>query len=144
MNSKTKLLILFLLLYALDPLNYGFVFGYLSCMLLASHPFAVKAQFDRIAFSLFLFSAIYAVFYAMKPSLGAQFIVIYALIPTTLYISGKILFKEISNSLKAFWFLVLLGFTFSLPGMISIILDVLEFGFVKTKRDVPNIWTGDL
>lgn len=144
MNSKTKLLVLFLLLYALDPMNYGFVFGYLSCILLASHPFAVKAQFDKVAFSLFLFSIIYAVFYAMKPSLGAQFIVIYALIPTTLYVGGKLLFKEISNEIKTFWLLVLIGFTFSLPGMISIVLDVFEYGFVKAKRDVTSIWSGDL
>jgi len=143
-KGKTKLLISFLLLYALDPMNYGFVFGYLACLMVVSHPFVLKSQFDKVASSLFLFSVVYAIFYALNPGLGAQFIVIYALIPTTLYISGKILAKEIGNENKIFWLLIVVGFVFSLPGALSILMDIATYGFVKVKRDVPNIWSGDL
>ncbi|MEL7268256.1 MAG: hypothetical protein AAGL34_01630 [Bacteroidota bacterium] len=144
MKTQTKILIVFLILYALDPMTYGFVFGYLISILLIAHLLVLKGLFDRLALSLLLFSGIYALFYATDPSLGSQFVLIYAFIPTTLYISGKILQKELNNDLSAFWLLFFVGFVFSLPGIISILMDISANGFVKIKRDVTNIWTGEL
>ncbi|PCE62604.1 hypothetical protein [Sediminicola luteus] len=143
MQKEDYLLLFLVAFYVLDPFTYGFLFGYaVLAFLLLYFSKAIKL-FDTTLLILFLFSIVYALFYSFNPGLGAQFILIYSIVPGALYLSGKWL-RIRTDNIGSFWILILLGFVYSVPAIISILKFINENGFVSVKRDVPNIWTGEL
>ena len=115
--------------YVLDPFTYGFLFGYaVLAFLLLYFSKAIKL-FDTTLLILFLFSIVYALFYSFNPGLGAQFILIYSIVPGALYLSGKWL-RIRTDNIGSFWILILLGFVYSVPAIISILKFINENGFV--------------
>lgn len=142
-STGDRRIVLFLMaLYAIDPFSYGFVFGYLLSIFIFVNLKKLSHLLDRTFLSLFLFSTVYAVFYTFNLDMGVQFIFIYALIPASLYLAGKMLYIE-SEKLNI-QTLFLLGFLFSVSSMASVFKEIIVHGFVTIKRDVPSIWTGDI
>lgn len=102
---------------------------------------SVVALLDNTALSLLIFSVVYSVFYALDATLGSQFIAIYAIIPTTLYLAGKMISAE--KDWSKFLILFSIGIAYSIPTIASVLMDIANEGFVSIKRDVPLIWTGE-
>lgn len=147
MIQRNKIIYYFLiLLFALDLYTFGFVFGYL---LLIYHALEFKRtlkKFDRTASALFIFSVIYSLFYSFNPTLGSQFILIYALLPTTFYIVGKTIYESNNSNdyLSRFWIMILIGVFLSFASATSVWIDIFNKGFVTLERNVVNIWTNQV
>ncbi|GGG42480.1 hypothetical protein GCM10011414_10080 [Croceivirga lutea] len=141
MIKQNASFLLLTLLYAVDPFNIGFVFGYLLLVLIILDFKNSKKYLDNFSLLLLVFSAIYSVFYAFNPGLGSQFILIYLLIPITFYIVGKRLYNDSSKSIQKFKILFLIGIFLSIPSITSVWIDIFKVGYVTLNRNVPNIWT---
>ena len=131
------------LLYAIDPYSFGYIFGYLLTFFLLLKGKTIIPLIDRTVVILFIFSLVYSTFYAFNPEQGVQFILIYLIIPVTFYMTGRLLYEK--NRLESYNSLILisLGLFFSLTSMASVFKAIIEIGFVTIKRDVPIIWTGN-
>jgi O-antigen ligase len=141
-SNKLKISLLFLLVcFYLNPFNVGFIFGYLTLLLMIFNPKLKLATGNSNGLILLFFSIVYSVFYSFEPELGIQFIFLYALIPFVMYSAGSNFSGSTQTDIVKITFL--LGVILSLPSLISVLLDVYKNGFVTLKRDVPNIWTGE-
>jgi hypothetical protein len=126
-------------LYIIDPFSFGYVFGALLIInsLLDK---SLLAKLDSNFVLLFLFSVTYATFYIFNLGLGVQFIFIYAFFPSCFYLLGKSFYTPEAKSMDIFKFIFFMGFFFSLPSIISILLIISTDGFVTLERDVALIW----
>ena len=130
-------------LYLIDPFSFGYIFGsFLIINILLNHRFFIK-NIDQNFFLLIFFSIIYSIFYGFNLNLGTQFILIYAFFPAFFYLIGKIVLDQRASHLQIFKFIFYSSLFFSLPPMISILISILNDGFVVLERDVPMIWSGD-
>ena len=105
-------------------------------------PNILKKLADFDAFLLFIFSLIYAAVYSFKMEQGVQFLIIYASFPAGFYLIGKKVASTFTTSKQMFYVLFLLSFCFSITAIISIVLNLLEGGFVQTERDIGLFWNG--
>lgn len=145
MLANTKNLIIFLLIiYAIDPFSYGFLAGYLIFIVLLFNIKKAKKYFDLKARYLLFFSITYSIFYLFDLRLGLQFVFIYAIIPTTFYLIGRLLYRRDVPEIKNSIILLMIGFAFSSTSMASVLRAIYEHGFITIKRDVPVIWTGNI
>ena len=141
MKTNTKITFFLLILFFLNPFNYGFAFGYL---LFAYQLFIGNLFYNGmkpISITLLICTLTYAAFYSFDPVLGSQFIFLYAIIPYTFLTCGR--FLALENKEELIPKLFLLGFILSLPSLISVLLSIQQEGFITIERDVPNIWTGE-
>lgn len=126
-------------MYLLNPMNYGFLFGYFSILiLLLIRP---KINFlDSISVPLLFFSFCYALFYTFDLELGSQYIFIYGLLPFSFFIIGRLSVLHFNKN-ELFLLIVVYSFIFALPSILAVLLEIKEYGFVTIKRDVKNLWT---
>lgn len=144
LNKSYWLAYTLVLLYAIDPFGFGFVFGYLLTFFLILQGTAIIRLYDKNAVFLLIFCIVYAAFYAFDPIQGIQYIFIYLLVPVTFYLTGKLLYEKNKSEHYNTLLLLSLGIIFSLTSMTSIFKAILENGFVTLDRDVPVIWTGNI
>lgn len=134
-------LVFFLALFLLNPFNLGFVPGYfLVALLFVFKKKVVATNLDGDFILLFVLSLTYAVFYALNPVTGIQYIFIYALFPGGFYLLGKYLVQVNSSSRSIFLFLIVLGAVFSISALISVLINLREGGFAQTDRSIPMFW----
>lgn len=137
------LLVFFLVLFLLNPFNLGFVPGYfLIALLFVFKKKVLATNLDGDFILLFVFSLIYAIFYATDPVTGIQYIFIYALFPSGFYLLGKYLVQVNSSSKSIFLLLFMIGGIFSLSALISVIINLREGGFTQIDRTIPMFWNG--
>lgn len=139
LKSVGYLNVCLLLLYLIDPFSYGYVFGAVLIVnsLLKKNLFT---KLDGNFLLLLLFSVCYAIFYMFDLNLGSQYVLIYTLFPCSFYLIGKSFHPKGTQSYPLFKFMFLVGLSFSLPSIISILLVINEKGFVTLERDVSLIW----
>lgn len=120
-------------------------FGYaIVGLILIKKQFLLK-YLDSIFFLLLISSIIYALFYALNPQGGAQFIVVYAFFPATFYLLGKYIYIKLNgNRVHLFYFLFLLGALYAITPLISVLLNIKEGGFGQLDRSLPLFWNGQL
>lgn len=140
MKIKEKILVVLLILYFIDPFNYGFVFGYLTFLFLFGGGKVIFKYVDKSGILLLVFSVIYGLFYAFNPFSGTQFIFIYTLLPITFYLVGKVIANNLKTPNQRYFFFVGISTVFSLVALISVLINIAEGGFVQSKRDVPLLW----
>lgn len=143
-NTFKFLLILLAAIFCLDPFNFGFVAAYCVTILLLLNFKNTVAEFDRLAFLFLLFSIIYSLFYTFNAEHGTQFIFLYALVPISFYLVGKIIYSYKEKTYSKSLILILMGVFLSIEALLSVGADIVKNGFVTLQRDVPSIWTGEL
>lgn len=137
------LIALLLVMYLLNPFNKGFIPGYLLiAILFVFKKKVVTTNIDGDFILLFLFSLIYAFFYALDPVSGIQYIFVYALFPSGFYLLGKYLVQVNSLSKSIFLLLIVLGGIFSISALISVLINLREGGFAQIDRTIPMFWNG--
>lgn len=130
-----------LLLYLLNPFNYGYLVGYVLAGLMLIQGSFIARNLDLDFFLLLLFSSTYAMFYAFDfESQGKQFIAIYAITPPFFYLLGKFLAKEKQEPKYLFYLLFGIGIGFSITASISVFLNFLKGGFVQIERTINLFW----
>ncbi len=129
-----------LALYLLNPFGIGFLFGYLLVILIFLKKDFISNNLDLDVFLLFLFSIVYAIFYAFDPVAGNQFIVIYALFPSGFYLLGKFLVRKNTSTKTIFLILFVMASIFSFSAVISVFLNFREGGFAQLDRTIPMFW----
>jgi len=132
-----------LALYLINPLDKGFLFGYLIVMLMLIKRDSLARNVDLGFVLLLLFSIIYALFYSFDPTSGNQFIFIYALSPPVFYLLGKYLVEKMESSKQVFFLLFSIAFLFSIAALISVLFNFLEGGFAQLNRNIPMIWSDE-
>jgi hypothetical protein len=131
-----------LVVFLLDPFRMGFLAGYILILSTILNPGLFKKLIDFDAFILFIFSLIYAAVYSFKMEQGVQFLIIYASFPAGFYLIGKRIASTFTTSKQMFYVLFVLSFCFSLTAIVSVVLNLLEGGFVQTNRDIALFWNG--
>lgn len=127
--------------YLVNPLNYGFVFGYVMILIIVLKSKFIKNNLDLDFLIITLFTLIYGLFYAINPADGIQFIIIYTFTPPFLYLWGKYFSAKLANGTPIFFALIIMGFLFSISALISILLNIAEGGFVQHNRSIPMFWS---
>ena len=132
---------LFLFCYLINLLNFGFIFGYLLIATILIKRDFVKKNLDFDLFLLFLFSLCYGLFYALNPDKGIQFIFIYIFTPAGLYLWGKYMAFKAMDTRGIIYLLLGMGIIISLPALVSVLLNIMQGGFVQGQRNIPMIWS---
>ncbi|WP_298488386.1 hypothetical protein [uncultured Maribacter sp.] len=140
--KKIGVHIFLLMLYLINPFDKGFLAGYLIILLIYINPKFILKNIDSTFFSLILFSLVYAGFYLFDMKQGVQWLLIYALFPSSIYLLGKKVTPYIKKPMHLFYIIFTLGFLYSLTGLISVGFNLLEGGFVQLGRSIPDFWTG--
>jgi hypothetical protein len=143
-NLYSITIIFLLSIYLINPLNIGYLAGYLiAALILVNGSFLLK-NLDMDLLLLLLYSVTYAMFYSFDfESKGKQFIAIYAITPPTFYLVGRFLAKDKPKANILFLILFGIAILFSLTGMISVFINFLQGGFVQFERSIPFFWGGD-
>lgn len=134
----------FIVCTLMNVMNYGFLFGYIAILLMILKKNFLKTAIERNFLLLFLFSTVYALFYAMNPWKGMQYVVLYMFTPPVFYLWGK--FMATVNRRTNTLFFVLIGLTvlYSLPAMISVTLNIAEGGFAQAERNIAMFWSTEI
>ncbi|MBD1262680.1 hypothetical protein HZY62_18940 [Maribacter polysiphoniae] len=142
-NSIGFLVLGLLILYLLNPFNYGYAIGFILVAFVVVQGQFLSQNMDMDFFLLSLFSIIYALFYsfvAESSGQGKQFIVIYAATPPFFYLLGKFLLRNRLKPKIIFLLLFSVSFIFSLSALISVLLNFSEGGFTQLERNIPMFW----
>lgn len=133
-------------IYLVNPYNLNIYIGYLMPALILFDKDSLVRNFDKSAFILFLFSVSYALFFALlDDSRGKQYILIYAMVPITFYMLGRVIAFKLKTSQEFIFFLLLIvGIFHSLTAMISVLVVFLQEGFFSIDRNLPNFWNGEI
>ncbi len=126
--------------YLINPLNYGFVFGYFLIILIVLKKDFISRNLDFNFLIIIIFSVCYGLFYGLDPEAGTQFIIVYSFTPAFLYLWGKYLAFKSNNDLKLFYLLFTLGLIFSTPHLISVLINIAEGGLAQDSRSIPMFW----
>lgn len=141
-NQVGFILVFCFVLYLINPLNMGYLFGYLVVPFIYIKKDLLKENLDNDFLLLLLLAIVYGLFYALNPIDGIQFILIYALFPPAFYLLGKFMMTPIKEDKHIFYLLTLVTIIYSLPVVISVYLNFIEGGFVQIERSISYIWTG--
>lgn len=133
--------IILMAIYLINPFNKGFLAGYLLLAVVYIDIRSIKRDVDTTYFLLSVFSIVYAAFYSFDLEQGVQWFFIYALFPQTFYLLGKKMVLTSSTSKNHFYLLFVFGTLYSLTGLISVGLNLMEGGFVQIGRTISNFWT---
>ncbi|AIZ42298.1 O-antigen ligase family protein [Cellulophaga baltica] len=137
--------LLLIIIYLLNPFNYGFLIGYILVPVILFDSDFIKKNLDTDFYILLLFSVIYGLFYSFgaENSLGTQYIFIYMITPPVFYLFGKYLIKDkILNQNNIFYIILCVVTVFSLSAVISVFLNFHEGGFAQLDRTIPMFWNG--
>lgn len=141
--KRIGLLLSFLLvLYLVNPFDYGHFFGYLIVITLLLQKKVLVPLLDKTFVFILLFSTTYALFYASNPISGIQFVLIYLLLPPFFFILGKKIGHSVEKN-KLPLLLCFFVFLFSLSPLLSVLKNIMEGGFVQIERSIPMIWNGN-
>ena len=139
------LISILLLFYLVNPYGLNNYFGYLIAVLILTKKKFLLESLDFNFFLLLVFSIIYALFYALNPNGGSQYILVYALLPVGFYVLGRYLFLRLDGDKKSLWYLLFgLGILYSSTPLISVFLNILKGGFGQIDRSLPLFWNGQL
>ncbi|WP_291866334.1 hypothetical protein [Maribacter sp.] len=130
-------------LYFINPLGYGYAFGYMIILVLLFNKNYIKKYADRNLLILIIFSVIFALFYALDPVSGIQFIFIYAFFPACFYVIGKHISSISLSSESRVSILLFFGIAYASPALVSVGFDIITNGFVHAQRNIPMIWGGE-
>lgn len=142
-NQVGFLVVFLFVLYLINPLNMGFLFGYLLLPFIYINTNKLKENLDKDFLLLFLFALVYGLFYAINPEDGIQYIIVYSFFPPAFYLLGKFWFDPVEEDKSIFFIFFLISAIYSLPVVISVYLNFLEGGFVQVERSIPYIWTNE-
>jgi hypothetical protein len=73
---------------------------------------------------------------------GVQFLIIYSSFPAGFYLIGKRVGLTLKSSKQMFQVLFVLSFCFSITALTSIVLNLVDGGWVQTQRDIALFWNG--
>ncbi len=139
------LISILLFFYLLNPYNLNIYFGYLLAILILTKKKVVLENLDFNFVLLLIFSLVYAIFYALDPTGGSQYILVYALLPASFYLLGQYVYIKLKGDRKALWhFLLGLGVLYSCTPLISVFSNILTGGFGQLDRSLPLFWNGQL
>lgn len=126
--------------FFINPFSFGFVFGYLLLIYFLLRLKDLKGLFDSDVMVLLLFASTYSLFYAFNPVAGTQVIFIYLIFPPVFYLFGKLLARKLADQYLIKKMLLSIAIIYSLVGLVSVLLNIVQEGFVRFERDVPLIW----
>lgn len=132
----------FVTLTLMNVLGYGHFFGYIAIALIFTKKDLLKTGLDSYFLTILTFSSIYSLYYLVDPWKGLQFFLIYLLSPASFYLWGKLLVKKSKNHKQVFLILIIFGILYSLPSLISVLLNINEGGFAQPDRNIPMFWGG--
>ena len=127
--------------YLTNVLNYGYLIGYLLVFKIILYKGFVKNHMDMEFVLLFLFSITYGLFYSFDPVGGNQYIFIYMFTPPFLYLWGKFIINKTTTPDQLMYIFLCIGAIFSLPALISVLLNIQEGGFAQADRNIPMFWS---
>lgn len=123
-------------------LELGFLFGYAAIGLILLKKNVFKSELDLTFFLLFTFSISYSLFYFTNPWKGLQYFLIYMLSPAAFYLWGKQIPKSLYHDRQIITIVMFIGVIYSLPALISVMLNILEGGFAQHERSIAMFWGG--
>ena len=127
--------------YLTNPLNYGYLIGYFLIIKIILYKDFVRNHLDLGFLLLFFFSITYGLIYSLDPIAGDQYIFIYMFTPPFLYLWGKYLIYKTTNPDQLIYIFLCIGAIFSLPALISVLLNIREGGFAQPNRNIPLFWS---
>ena len=127
--------------YLTNVLNYGYLIGYLLVLKIILYKSFVRNYMDSDFVLLFFFSITYGLFYSYNPVGGNQYIFIYMFTPPFLYLWGKYLIYRTTNPDQLIYIFLCIGAIYSLPALISVLLNIREGGFSQADRNIPMLWS---
>ena len=126
----------------MNLMGLGFLFGYVAIALIFFKRGILKNNLDSFFLIIILFSISYSMFYLLNPWKGMQYVVIYAMSPPFFYLWGRQLVKSANSTKSVLVMMLFLGILYSLPSLVSVILNILEGGFAQPDRNMPMFWGG--
>ena len=142
LNQIGPISVVLLIGYITNILNYGYLFGFALIIMIVLKSNYIRSNLNIDVFILFLFSLCYGLFYSFNPVSGNQYIIIYIFTPPAFLLWGKFLAYKTVNTNQLFYTLICIGILFSLPALITVILNVFKGGFVQSERNIPMFWGG--
>lgn len=134
-------IILIMIGYLINPFKLGFLFGYPLILVILSKQSFIKKNLDLDFLLLLVLSAVYALFYAFDPVQGTQSIIVYFIFPALFYLLGKYIWSRLGNTHALFVLLMIVGVVYSLSGLISVMINIMENGFGQIDRSIPMFWS---
>ncbi|MFS4418543.1 O-antigen ligase family protein [Maribacter sp. 2307ULW6-5] len=133
-----------LLLFLLNPFSLNIYIGYVLVLyFIAVRTKSLAIEFDATALVLLVFSVVYTLFeYQLYPLKNKQFLIIQTAFPMFFYLFGKRLLTSKHSQKQALLLLLLLGLTYSLSAVATILADLQKGGFAQVNRDFKYIWDG--
>ncbi|WP_222983935.1 hypothetical protein [Flagellimonas meishanensis] len=132
-------------LYLLNPYGLHIYLGYLLIGLLILKKDFLTRNLDTIFLVLLLFSITFAAFFSFEPKAGKQYILVYALVPSALYLMGKYFAEKLEGNRNHLFFLLLFaGCLFAVTPILSVFFDILRNGYGVVDRNLPSFWTGQV
>ncbi len=131
-------------LYLLNPFELNIYIGYLLFGLIILKRNFLVENFDSMGLLLLVFSVTYALFFSFDPIAGKQYIIIYAIVPVTFYLMGKLFISVFgANEGSTILMLLITTIIFSTTGIFSVTTALGQSGFSEVERNLPNFWTGN-
>ncbi|MDP5230863.1 MAG: hypothetical protein NWQ38_10755 [Cellulophaga sp.] len=135
--------VFFILASLLNVFNLGYLFSYVTILLIIFQKEFLKIAIDRNFLLLLFFSFVYGLFYSLSPFKSTQFVIIYMFTPPVFYLWGKYISTKINKTIIIFYILIVLTIIYSLPAIISVGLNIIEGGFAQPERNLPMFWGSD-
>lgn len=132
----------FVVLTLMNIMGLGHWFGYITIALIILKKDLLKSGLDSFFLMILIFSLTYSLFYLLNPWKGYQYFLIYLLSPPGFYLWGKLIVIKGSDHKQVFTILIVLGILYSLPSLVSVLLNIKEGGFAQADRNIPMFWGG--
>lgn len=132
-----------LVFYLINPFEYGYLAGYLLTPLVYIKRDFLLRSLDLDYFLVLLFSLIYALFSLFNPEIHTQTLLFYGAFPHVFFLLGKYFSYKDSSQLALFYVILATGFLYSFSALVSVLLNLLEGGFVQYDRSIQMFWTGE-
>ena len=132
----------FVVLTLMNIMGLGHWFGYIAIALIILKRDLLKTGLDSFFLMILLFSTTYSLFYLLNPWKGYQYFLIYFLSPPCFYLWGKYVVQKGKDYKQIFLIVIVFGVLYSLPSLISVLLNIREGGFAQPDRNIPMFWGG--
>lgn len=132
----------FVVLTLMNIMGLGHWFGYMALGLIILKRDLIKTGLDSFFLILMLFTTTYSLFYMLNPWKGFQYFLIYLLSPPSFYLWGKLIVQKAKDEKQFFFILIVFAILYSLPSLISVVLNIREGGFAQPERNIPMFWGG--
>ena len=131
------------LFFLLDIGNYGYIGGYLLFVIIYAKKEFILGNLDIDFLLIVIFSVIYSLFSILSPPFYIQNVLFFGLFPPLFYLLGKYFVQKTPSLKLLYQALLLVGFLYSFSALVSVLLNLLQGGFIQFDRSIAMFWGGN-